>query len=289
MTNIFTVIGTLKSNIIFQVLSYQHSYSLVPWNNSSHTCDTKLHWSFPPPYHIHMVSSSLKPSFGSAKIQWVSPKGDGEEHDKGFTSALFLLSSNLLSSTEIVPSKMEYQGTSSLLYYQKNCKISTMSNPLKPVSFTLLFGSLSDSLSTSMPLAFTRTQEEFIVIHVFLSNGSMFWAPGRQQDLEKKYTGQFRTSSCILHVQNMVHVSTVSLLSSSSCRVMLAAVLRHSRYCHTAAALPLPCNRDSGPLQEHQGFQSRGRNQGEHEGGFEGGQLMTMPAKVIYDKERGLA
>lgn len=187
-----------------------------------------------------MISSSLKHFFRSVKIQWVSSQGDGEEHDKGITFALSLLSSNFLSSTEIVPSKMEYLETSSLLHYKKNYKVSTMSIPLKPVTFTLLFRCLSDSLSTPMPLDFTETQKEFIVIHLFYQM-ARFFQHQRDSKAWKKIHRPLQNfilySACAKH---KVHVSTVSLFSSSSCRVMLAAVLRHSRHCHTATALPLP-------------------------------------------------
>lgn len=78
---------------------------------------------------------------------------------------LFLLTSNFLSSTEIVPSEMEYQVTSSLIYYNKNSKISPMLISVKPLIF--LLRCLSDSLSTSRPFDFTGTQKELTVINLF--------------------------------------------------------------------------------------------------------------------------
>lgn len=61
---------------------------------------------------------------------------------------------------------MEYQATSTFIT-KDNYEASTMSIPLNPVTFTLLFSCISDSLSTPMPLDSTETQEKFIVIDLF--------------------------------------------------------------------------------------------------------------------------
>ena len=153
-----------------------------------------------------------------------------------------------------------------------------MSIRLKPVTFALPFRCLSDSLSTSMPLDCTGTQEEFIVIHLFYQMALFFQHQWDSKAWKKIHQPLQNFILYSARAKHKVHVSTISLFSSSSWRVMLAAVLRHSRHCHTATALPLPCNTDSGPLQEHWVFQSRGRNQGEHEGGCEGGQHQIKPA-----------
>lgn len=150
---------------------------------------------------------------------------------------LFILISNFWSSTEIMPSEMEYQVTSSLIYYNKNYKISPMLILIKPLTF--LFRCLSDSLSTSMPFDFTGTQKEFTVINLYYQM-ALFSAPVRQHSLEKKQNHQPLQKFILYfaYANHKVHISTVSLFSSSSCRVMLAAMLTHSRCCSTAVALP---------------------------------------------------
>jgi len=120
----------------------------------------------------------------------------------------------------------------------------------KPVTLMLLVRCPSDSLSKSMPLDFTGTQEQFIVIYLFYQM-ALFLQHQRDskawKEIHRPLQNLMLYSACTEHEAD---VNTVSLFSSSSCRVMLAAVLRLSRHCCTAAALPFPCNTDSGPLQE---------------------------------------
>lgn len=133
---------SMNTNIIFQLLLYQCSFSLVPWNNIPPTHATQLHWHFLPPYHIHRDFSfktfiqECQNSVGFLMGRW------GRAWQRYYIP-LFLLTSNFLSSTEIMTSEMAYQVTSSIIYYNKNYKISPMLISIKPLTF--LFRCLSDS------------------------------------------------------------------------------------------------------------------------------------------------
>ena len=105
-------------------------------------------------------------------------QGDGEEHNKGITFALFLL-----SSTEIVHSKMEYQETSSLLqqklqnkYYvdpPKACHVDVAVQ--MPFRFSLKIYAIGFHWDTRAIYSYLS----------LLSNGSIFAASARQQGLER--------------------------------------------------------------------------------------------------------